>query len=231
MSVRVFLSYAHEDRAWCERLLDHLGSLRHSGQLAVFDDQQIKPGEHWDERIRGELADASIVVPLISPSFIGSRYCSVDELTGALQAGKRLIPVLIDHVDLAALPVAAMQCLPKDERQDLKALVDWPNPNQALAMIAVAIRQAMAESDTNVLPPAAPTGRQATIPQKPQSPLVNRRALPTPWFIGAIALAALVAVAAIGLLASGGTKVSATGGVAGGRDANGNIVINNGTTP
>ena len=53
MSVSVFLSYAHEDRAWCERLLEHLGWLRHSGQLAVFDDQQIKPGEHWDDRIRG----------------------------------------------------------------------------------------------------------------------------------------------------------------------------------
>ena len=37
MPVRVFIFYAHEDRAWCERLLlDHLGWLRHSGQLAVF---------------------------------------------------------------------------------------------------------------------------------------------------------------------------------------------------
>ena len=99
MSVRVFVSYAHEDRAWCERLLDHLGWLRHSGQLAVFDDQQIKPGEQWDARIRGELAGASIVFPLISPSFIGSRYCSLDELMEALQGGKRLIPVLVDHVE------------------------------------------------------------------------------------------------------------------------------------
>ena len=144
MSVRVFLSYAHEDRAWCERLLDHLGGgLRHSGQLAVFDDQQIKPGEGWDERIRGELAGAAIVVPLISPSFIGSRYCSVDELMGALQTGKWLVPVLVDHADLGALPVAAIQCLPKDERQDLKPLVDWPNPNLALAAIAAAIREAV----------------------------------------------------------------------------------------
>src|SRR3954470_8487960 len=145
MPVRVFISYAHEDRAWCERLLDHLGGLRHGGQLAVFNDQQIKPGERWDDRIRAELADAAIVVPLISPSFIGSRYCSLDELLAALQAGKRLVPVLVDHVDLAALPVTAIQCLPKDERQDLLPLVDWPNANRALAAIAASIRQAMAE--------------------------------------------------------------------------------------
>ena len=140
MPVRVFISYAHEDRAWCERLLDHLGWLRHGGQLAVFDDRQIKPGERWDDRIRAELADASIVVPLISPSFVGSRFCSMDELLAALQAGKKLMPVLVDHVDLAALPVAAIQCLPKDERQDLKPLVEWRNRNRALAAIAAAIR-------------------------------------------------------------------------------------------
>src|SRR4051812_49156185 len=87
MPVSVFISYVHEDRAWRERLLDHLGWLRHSGQLAVFDDQQIKPGECWDGRVRGELAAASIVVSVISPSFVGSRYCSLDELLAALQAG------------------------------------------------------------------------------------------------------------------------------------------------
>ena len=60
MPVSVFLSYAHEDRAWCERLLDHLGWLRHSGQLHAFDDRQIKPGERWDPRIRRELEAAHL---------------------------------------------------------------------------------------------------------------------------------------------------------------------------
>ena len=85
------------------------------------------------------------MVPLISPSFVGSRYCSLDELLAALQGGKRLVPVLVDHVDLEALPVTAIQCLPKDERQDLKPLVDWPNPIRRLAAIAAVIREAMAE--------------------------------------------------------------------------------------
>jgi len=228
MSVRVFLSYAHEDRAWCERLLAHLGWLRHSGQLAVFDDQQIKPGEHWGDRIRGELAGASILVPLISPSFIGSRYCAMDELLAALQGGKRLVPVLIQHVDLKALPITAIQCLPKNERQDLKPLAAWRNPDQALAAIAAAIREAVAEFEVQAIPAALPTARR-TSAAPPQSARASR-ALPAPWLIATIA-SVLVAVAAIGWLASGGPNVSATGGVAGGRDASGNIVINNGTTP
>ena len=228
MSVRVFLSYAHEDRAWCERLLDHLGWLRHSGQLAVFDDQQIKPGEQWDDRIRGELAGASIVVPLISPSFIGSRYCAMDELLAALQGGKRLVPVLIQHVDLQALPITAIQCLPKDERQDLKPLAAWRNPDQALAAIAAAIREAVAEFEVQAIPAALPTAGRASA--APQPARVGGRSPPAPWLIATIAFA-LVAVAAIGWLASSGTNVTATGGIAAGRDASGNTVILNGTKP
>src|SRR3954451_18176103 len=64
MPVGVGPSYAHEDRAWCERLLDHLGWLRHGGQLAVFEDRQIKPGEKWDDRIRAELAGGTLVTAI-----------------------------------------------------------------------------------------------------------------------------------------------------------------------
>ena len=195
MSVRVFLSYAHEDRAWCERLLDHLGWLRHSGQLAVFDDQQIKPGEHWDDRIRGELAGASIVVPLISPSFIGSRYCAMDELLAALQGGKRLVPVLLQHVDLKALPITAIQCLPKDERQDLKPLAEWRNPDQALAAIAAAIRKAVAELGGE----AGPAG-QPLVPLERREVAALGRASPALWLGRG---AALVAAAGSILIASG----------------------------
>ena len=177
---------------------------------------------------RTELAGASIVVPLISPSFIGSRYCAMDELLAALQGGKRLVPVLIQHVDLQALPITAIQCLPNDERQDLKPLAAWRNPDQALAAIAAAIREAVAEFEVQAIPAALPAAGRASA--GPQPARASGRALSAPWLIGA-ALAALVAVAAIGLLVSGDTNVTAIGGVAAGRDASGNKVIHNGTKP
>src|SRR3954471_5232399 len=218
MPVRVFISYAHEDRAWCERLLDHLGWLRHGGQLVVFDDQQIKPGERWDDRIRAELAGAAIVAPLISPSFVGSRYCAMDELLAALQGGKWLVPVLVEQVDLQALPITALQCLPKDERQNLIPLAAWPNPHPALAAIAAAVREAVAEFETPVAPAAAPAAGQAMAGPQPARRVGGRA--PPPWLIGTLALTALVAIVAIGLLA-GDTIVTAIGGVAAGRDASG----------
>ena len=152
----------------------------------------------------------------------------MDELLAALQGGKRLVPVLIQHVDLKALPITAIQCLPKDARQDLKPLAAWRNPDQALAAIAAAIREAVAEFEVQAIPAALPTAGRASA--APQPARVGGRALPAPWLIGTIAFA-LVAVAAIGWLASGGTNVTATGGVAAGRDASGNTVILNGTKP
>src|SRR5919206_3364188 len=102
--VRVFLSYAHEDHEWRDAVLDHLGWLKHSGQLVHFDDRQIKPGEEWDARIKGELEQADIVILLVSRYFVGSRYCSLVELVGAVEkvkAGRaKLVAVMCKHVDL-----------------------------------------------------------------------------------------------------------------------------------
>ena len=83
--VRAFLSYAHEDHAWRDRVLKQLGWLVNSGQLQAFDDRQIKPGEQWDPRIRAELEAASIIIVLISEHFVGSRFCTIEELVRAVE--------------------------------------------------------------------------------------------------------------------------------------------------
>src|SRR5919205_28352 len=160
--VRAFLSYAHEDARWRDAVLKHLGWLRHTDQLAVFDDRQIKPGAEWDAEIRGQLEAASIVIPQISPDFVNSRYCGVVELLGALDQAKtkgtRLVPIVCDHVDLGALPIAPRQCLPQDELNDLRPLCDWPNPNVPLAKIATKVRELLADIEAErAATPAAAT--------------------------------------------------------------------------
>lgn len=58
--VRAFLSYAHEDHVWRDRVLKQLGWLSHSGQLDTFDDRAL-----WDQRIGRELERADIVIALM----------------------------------------------------------------------------------------------------------------------------------------------------------------------
>ena len=140
--VRLFLSYAHEDSKWCEAVLNHLGWLRHSGRVEAFHDRALKPGERWDDRIKAELATSEIVIGLVSPHFMGSRYCCLDELQPAIDRQDRgeadLVPIVCDHVELG--PLRPHQCLPQDDNNDLKPLCDWPNPNLPLARCAAKVR-------------------------------------------------------------------------------------------
>jgi hypothetical protein len=180
--VRAFLSYAHEDHAWRDAVLDHLGWLRHSGQLQAFDDRQIKPGERWDPRIRRELEAAHLVLALISPKFVGSRFCSAEELVRAVERQRQgtadLVAVYCDWVDLEALPLAGHQVLPQDEANDLKPLSAWPNPNLPLARVAAAVRRVVeARRPPAPAPPAEAAAGQGSPAQgiPPRGRFVGRQ--------------------------------------------------------
>ena len=80
-------------------------------------------------------------------------------------------------------------------------------------------------------PTAAQTGGRALATVR-LPPWAGKGAPPASWSIGATALAAVLAVVALWLLASGDTNVTATGGVASGGDiSSGNITIIGGTKP
>jgi hypothetical protein len=144
--VNVFISYAHEDRAWCNRLRDQLGALVNLGQIRLFDDGEIRPGERWDARIRQELSSADIIVLIVSDKFLASKYSTTVELRHAVEGQGAnpicVIPVVADHVDLGALPFGDLQLFPVDANRDLRPLVDWKDESsKALAEIASYVRR------------------------------------------------------------------------------------------
>ena len=162
---RVFISYAHEDRAWCERLQQHLGGLSHRGRLAVWADDQIMAGDEWDPVIRRELDEAAIIVLIVTPAFLGSAFCQTVELTRAMErhgeGSVGVVPIIADHCHWTSLPINKLQARPQDENRNLKPLVDWPNPNVPLAAIASEIdRLTRPRSPTDTVPPPdTPPGR------------------------------------------------------------------------
>ena len=101
--VVLFVSYAHEDRPWCDQLLEHLGWLRQAGQIEVFDDQQLATGERWEVRLQQELERANVIVLIVSSHFLNSRFCTTVELRRALEREAdhtlRIVPIIADHCD------------------------------------------------------------------------------------------------------------------------------------
>ncbi len=61
----VFLSYASEDGEAAERIAD---ALRTAGIEVWFDRSAPRDGDEWDRKIRREIRDCALFVPIISAS-------------------------------------------------------------------------------------------------------------------------------------------------------------------
>ena len=76
-----FMSYSHHDdlagrlSKFHDRLVDELRA--QSGiEIKVFkDDDDIELGERWHERLERGLATSTFLLPIITPSFLTSKYC------------------------------------------------------------------------------------------------------------------------------------------------------------
>ncbi len=73
--VEIFLSYAHRDKRWKNKLVEHLSLLKQQGYIAMWYDQDISAGVEWQQAIREHLDKAQVILLLISPSFVASERC------------------------------------------------------------------------------------------------------------------------------------------------------------
>jgi hypothetical protein len=59
----VFLSYASQDAEAAQRLCN---ALRAAGIEGWFDQSELRGGDVWDQKIRGEIHDCTLFIPVIS---------------------------------------------------------------------------------------------------------------------------------------------------------------------
>jgi L-histidine Nalpha-methyltransferase len=85
---RVFVSYAHEDAAWLDQLKASLEPSLQRGELELWDDSRIAPGERWREQIGAALLQCEVAVLLVSQNFIRSEYIADLELLPLLKASE-----------------------------------------------------------------------------------------------------------------------------------------------
>jgi len=136
---RLFVSYAHEDEAWCLRLRQHLRVLERRQVLEVWHDRRIEPGGDWAGEIAQALEAADIVVLLVSADFLASDYCYDREVARALQrhaeGTARVVPVVLRPCDWQRAPFGALQALPRDGQP----VAQQGDGDAALAEVACAL--------------------------------------------------------------------------------------------
>ena len=67
---KVFISYSHKDEEYKDALLEHMASLRRTGEVEEWHDRKIEPGKNWKNEISQHLHNSTIIIFLISASFI-----------------------------------------------------------------------------------------------------------------------------------------------------------------
>jgi len=97
--VRLFFSYSHVDEALRDRLETSLAMLRNEGLIESWHDRRIVAGDEIDAAIDEELEKAEIILLLVSPNFLASRYCYGIEVKRAMDRHKagsaRVIPLIL----------------------------------------------------------------------------------------------------------------------------------------
>jgi len=138
--LNIFLSYAHEDEAMKAQLDKNLIMLKRSDKVNVWQDRKIMAGSEWDASIAKELAEADIILLLISVDFNNSQYIWDKELKIALERHEkkeaRVIPVILRTCEWNEMPYAKLQALPTGA----KPITSFTNADEAYTDVARGIR-------------------------------------------------------------------------------------------
>ncbi|GMV31904.1 MAG: hypothetical protein AMXMBFR59_40290 [Rhodanobacteraceae bacterium] len=189
MAAKLFISYAHEDEAYKNKLLSHLTMLKREGLIEPWNDRTIMAGDDFSAAIDGELAKADIILLLVSANFIQSAYCYSREMTRAMDLHSnglaRVIPVIVRPCDWHKSPFGHLTAAPRDG----KPITTWSNDDEAYLDVANQVRRAAHKAGAQPPEPAIP------LPMPP-APAFRPRSRPSARTTVAVAAACAVGAAA-----------------------------------
>ena len=129
MGVRVFVSYAHEDRRYLEELKTTFADLQREGVVDFWTDELLQPGDDWLTKIRDSLKNVDVIVLLLSRDFLASEFIHREELRAALERHKagavKIIPIVARPCDWEPL-LGSIQAIPQGG-----PISKYPDPDDA----------------------------------------------------------------------------------------------------
>lgn len=142
--VSVFTSYAHKDEDLREELDVHLAMIKRQPAIKVWNDRQIIGGEEWDDSIKKELDTADIILLLVSPRFLASRYIYDVEIKTAIERHEKkdaiVVPIILKPCDWNETEFAKLQALPRNA----KPINKWDDMDEAFYNVVKGLKQVIA---------------------------------------------------------------------------------------
>ncbi|MEM9164930.1 MAG: toll/interleukin-1 receptor domain-containing protein [Cyanobacteria bacterium P01_F01_bin.4] len=178
----VFIFYSHQDHELREELITHLANLHHQGKITAWHDRAIEAGTDWEAQLKEKLESARIILLLISPPFMASKYCYDIEMKRAIQrhheGTARVLPIILRPCDWEGSPFRKLQALPVEG----KPITLWDNRDSAFLDVVKGIRQAvqsLTQFDTTPDKGKAPSPSWAAAPRV-DSPFITGNPISQP---------------------------------------------------
>jgi hypothetical protein len=163
--IKIFYCYDHQDGKLREILEKHLVPLRRRRDITTWVDMDIQAGLDWREVSVTHLAEAELILLLLSSDFMASWYSKAEDILRALERHKagraRVIPILLRPVLWEITPLGILSPLPVNR----KPVTLWENQDQAFFEIAQGIElvvQEMLQERHTSAAQQSPSADQAT---------------------------------------------------------------------
>jgi photosystem II stability/assembly factor-like uncharacterized protein len=114
--VRVFVSYAREDRRWLDpdyrfSLIPFLMESLRRHKVAFWFDKELKPGDEFKRHIESQIDQSQIALLIVSQSFLNSEFIENREMPRIAERARQgkmiVIPVLVEPCDWSEYPFLA----------------------------------------------------------------------------------------------------------------------------
>lgn len=108
--ISVFCSYAREDESYRQRLETNLAPLRDEMVIDDWYDNRIQAGARWNAQIGSALDNARLVLFIVTPDLLKSRYINEVELPKSLELERdgrcQIVPVVARETEWDDSPLA-----------------------------------------------------------------------------------------------------------------------------
>ena len=115
----VFISYSHKDEVWKDRLVTHLGVLKHLDLLTIWTDRHIDGGDDWFPEIENAINGASIAILMVTADFLDSDFIRKQEIPRLFKRrqtdGLCIYPVIVKPCAWKSIPhLSSINARPRD---------------------------------------------------------------------------------------------------------------------
>ena len=144
--LKVFITYSHNDLEQNSKLKTRLAVMEQAGEIEIWDDNKILPGDEWEKDISDNLAESDILLYLVSATSLASTNCN-KELAEALSTNIRVIPIILEACDWESHELSRFVVLPHKGNPPIN---EWQPESKGWQNVVDGIRKAVEEMQAQV---------------------------------------------------------------------------------